>query len=129
MAGLAARLPLLISESDVQYDLLQSIKEVAAQNVKMVVFTNPGERIMDINFGVGIKRFLFRQNTRETHDILRSRIREQITRYLPYIKILELQIDSPLTNPNMPDNFMKLRLAYKIRPHNLRDVLELSISP
>ena len=129
MAGLAARLPLLISESDGPYDLLQSIKEVAAQNVKMVVFTNPGERIMDINFGVGIKRFLFRQNTRETHDILRSRIREQITRYLPYIKILELQIDSPLTNPNMPDNFMKLRLAYKIRPHNLRDVLELSISP
>ena len=129
MAGLAARLPLLISESDGPYDLLQSIKEVAAQNVKMVVFTNPGERIMDINFGVGIKRFLFRQNTRETHDILRSRIREQITRYLPYIKILELQIDSPLTNPNMPDNFMKLRLAYKIRPHNLREVLELSISP
>ena len=129
MAGLAARLPLLISESDGPYDLLQCIKEVAPQNVKMVVFTNPGERIMDINFGVGIKRFLFRQNTRETHDILRSRIREQITRYLPYIKILELQIDSPLTNPNMPDNFMKLRLAYKIRPHNLRDVLELSISP
>ena len=129
MPGLVARLPLSISVSEGPYDLLQNIKEMAAQNLKMVIFTSPGERIMDLGFGVGIKRFLFRQNTRETHDILRSRIREQITRYLPYIKILELQIDSPLTNPNMPDNFMKLRLAYKIRPHNLRDVLELSISP
>ena len=39
MAGLGARLPLLISDSEGAYDLLQTIKEVAAQNIKMVVFT------------------------------------------------------------------------------------------
>ena len=58
MPGLAARLPLLISESEGPYDLLQTIKQVAAQNLKMVIFTAPGERIMDINFGVGIRRYL-----------------------------------------------------------------------
>ena len=128
MPGLAARLPLLISESDGPYDLLQSIKEVTAQNLKMVVFTNPGERIMDMGFGVGIKRFLFRQNVRETHDVLKNRIREQVGKYLPYIKIINLDIASPLSNPDLPDNFISLRLEYKIRPYNERDVLELSIS-
>tara|TARA_R110000824_G_scaffold329072_1_gene515914 strand:+ start:165 stop:554 length:390 start_codon:yes stop_codon:yes gene_type:complete len=128
MAGLAARLPLLISNSDGPYDLLQNIKEVAAQNLKMVIFTNPGERIMDMGFGVGIKRFLFRQNAHEAHDVLKRRIREQVAKYLPYIKITELRIASPLSNPNLPDNFMGLRLAYKIQPYNETDVLELSIS-
>jgi phage baseplate assembly protein W len=128
MPGLAARLPLLISESEGPYDLLQTIKEVAAQNLKMVIFTAPGERIMDINFGVGIRRYLFRQNVSQTHDALTSRIREQVAIYLPYIKITDLQVDSPISNSNLPDNFMKLRIVYKIDPYEQTDVLELSIS-
>ncbi len=128
MPGLAARLPLIISDSDGPYDLLETVKEVAAQNLKMVVFTNPGERIMDTSFGVGIRRFLFRQNVRESHDELRTRIRQQVTTYLPYIKITEIAIDSPLTNSDIPDNFMVVRLLYRIDPYNEVEVLELPIS-
>ena len=128
MPGLAARLPLLISESEGPYDLLQTIKQVAAQNLKMVIFTAPGERIMDINFGVGIRRYLFRQNVTQTHDVLVNRIREQVAIYLPYIKIMDLQVDSPISNPGMPENLMALRLVYKIDPYDQTDVLELSIS-
>ena len=112
MAGLAARLTLLISESDGPYDLLQTMKEVAAQNLKMIVYTNPGERIMDLDFGVGIKRFLFRQNVRETHDILKNRIGDQVRKYLPYVSIVDISVDSVLTNPTLPENFISLRLAY-----------------
>ena len=128
MPGLAARLPLLISESEGPYDLLQTIKEVATQNLKMVIFTAPGERIMDINFGVGIRRYLFRQNVTHTHDVLVNRIREQVAIYLPYIKIMDLEVDSPISNPSMPENLMTLRLVYKIDPYDQTDVLELSIS-
>lgn len=128
MAGLGARLPLLVSDSDGPYDLLQTIKEVAAQNIKMVVFTNPGERVMDPAFGVGIRRFLFRQNTEQTYSTLKSRIRKQIGRYLPYIKIEKIYVNSPINNPEIPENFMGLILEYKIEPYNERDVLELSVS-
>mgnify|MGYP001330088775 CR=1 FL=1 len=128
MSGLAARLPLIISDTHGPYDLLQSIKGVAAQNLKMVVFTNPGERIMDASFGVGIRRYLFRQNVRESHDEIRSRIIQQVNKYLPYIKILLIDIGSPLDNENIPDNFVTIRLEYKIEPYNLREVLELPIS-
>ena len=128
MAGLGARLPLLVSDSDGPYDLLQTIKEVAAQNIKMIVFTNPGERVMDPAFGVGIRRFLFRQNTEQTYSTLKSRIRKQIGRYLPYIKIEKIYVNSPINNPEIPENFMGLILEYKIEPYNERDVLELSVS-
>ena len=128
MAGLAARLPLSVTFDEGPYDLLQSIKEVAAQNIKMIVFTNPGERVMDHSFGVGIKRFLFRQNSPQTYDILKKRIKDQITRYLPYVEIEKLYINSPLYNPELPDNFMGLILEYRITPFNERDVLELTVS-
>ena len=128
MSGLAARLPLEISAHLGPYVLLRTIQGVAEQNVKMVVFTNPGERIMDPFFGVGIKRFLFRQNTFETLDVLRTRIREQISKYLPYIGIEKIFIDSPLLNPELPDNYIKVRLQYNIASHDRTFILELPIS-
>tara|TARA_Y100000114_G_C11704186_1_gene300049 strand:+ start:342 stop:731 length:390 start_codon:yes stop_codon:yes gene_type:complete len=128
MSGLAARLPLAISDTDGPYDLLQTIKEVAAQNLKMIVFTNPGERIMDISFGVGIRRFLFRQNIRQSHDEIRSRIIQQVNKYLPYVQLLSIDINSPENSDNIPDNFLSIRLEYNIEPYNQREVLELPIS-
>ena len=94
----------------------------------MIVLTSPGERVMDPAFGVGIRRFLFRQNTEQTYSTLKSRIRKQIGRYLPYIKIEKIYVNSPINNPEIPENFMGLILEYKIEPYNERDVLELSVS-
>ena len=128
MSGLGARLPLLISDSEGPYDLLQTLKEVAAQNLKMLVFTNPGERIMDISFGVGIRRFLFRQNIRDSHDEIRSRIIQQVNKYLPYIQLLLIDIESTETNKNISDNLVIIKIEYNIEPYNQREVLELPIS-
>jgi phage baseplate assembly protein W len=129
MSGLAARLPLLVSSLDGPYELLQDIKAVTAQNIKMIVFTNPGERTMDANFGVGIRTYLFRQNASTTHEDLKSKIREQIAFYLPHVRIDNLYLNTPLNNPDLPENFMGLILEYRIVPFNKRDVLELSVSP
>ena len=127
MPGLSPQLPLNIGPID-GYNLNTNFRQVAQQNLKMIIMTNPGERIMDIGFGVGIKRFLFRQNAVQTHDVLINRVSEQVTKYLPYIKIIDLDVDSILSNSALPENFIRLRLEYKIRPYNERDVLELSIS-
>jgi phage baseplate assembly protein W len=128
MSGLAAKLPLSISPDIGAYEALNTIKEVAAQNIKMIVFTNPGERVMDAFFGVGVRRYLFRQNTLETHSYLKAKIKKQIAKYLPYVKIEKLHIDSTATNPQLPENFIKVVLQYKISPYNISSVLELPVS-
>ena len=128
MSGLAAKLPLTITPPGEAYGLLATIEEVAAQNIKMVVFTNPGERVMDPAFGVGVRRFLFRQNTLETHDTLRNRIRQQINKYLPYVKIDRIFVDSILSNPELPENYIKVLLRYHIPPNSKPLALELPIT-
>tara|TARA_R110001583_G_scaffold135653_1_gene287482 strand:- start:1200 stop:1589 length:390 start_codon:yes stop_codon:yes gene_type:complete len=128
MSGLAAKLPLTITPGGEAYGLLQNIESVATQNIKMIIFTNPGERVMDAAFGVGIRRFLFRQNTLETHDTLRNRIRQQINKYLPYVKIDRIFVDSVLSNPELPENYIKVLLRYQIPPNSKPLVLELPIT-
>ncbi len=83
---------------------------------------------MDISFGVGIRRFLFRQNIRDSHDEIRSRIIQQVNKYLPYIQLLLIDIESPETNKNISDNLVIIKIEYNIEPYNQREVLELPIS-
>lgn len=54
----APKLPIEIGKSgDFEYisDALENIR----QNLKMIILTNPGEKILDPAFGLGIRRYLF----------------------------------------------------------------------
>ena len=90
--GLSVALPLSVSKADGAYSLNKDIAAMAAQNLKMVILTNPGERIMIPEFGAGIRRFLFEPATNDTADIVRDAIQKQVARYLPYIDLLQLNV-------------------------------------
>ena len=89
MAGLLPKLPLAPDNQD-GYALNRTYFEMVQQNLKHIILTNPGERIMDPLFGVGIKKYLFEQNTPSTWSSISSRIREQVGKYLPYVRINDI---------------------------------------
>ena len=50
-SGIAAKLPLTVSNVFGTYNLITDFTTLAKQNLKMLVLTTPGEKMMDINFG------------------------------------------------------------------------------
>ena len=60
MSGLSPRLPLEIDSTD-GYRLLKDYISMVKQNMRMLVLTIPGERMMDPDFGVGLRQYLFEQ--------------------------------------------------------------------
>ena len=72
--------------------MIRGYERLAAQNFKNLMLTSPGERVMDINFGVGLRRFLFEQDIGGSTEIrgLRGRITSQSRTYLPYIQIVNI---------------------------------------
>lgn len=93
--GLSVRLPLFVDDIDGAYGLHKELVDLVQQNMKMIILTSPGERIMEPEFGVGIKKFLFEQNVSDNIAIIRSTIAQQINTYLPYVQILDLSVTSP----------------------------------
>jgi len=93
--GLSVALPLRVDARDGAYGLNKNLLQVANQNLKMVILTSPGERIMFPEFGVGARRYLFEQSTSDTIGRLQQEIKRQISKYLPYIKINVLSVDHP----------------------------------
>jgi len=60
---LAVKFPLEIDDetgSLLVYNMSE-LQSVVEQNIKMVLLTNPGERLFNNDFGVGLKRYLFLQ--------------------------------------------------------------------
>tara|TARA_R100001082_G_C4274490_1_gene121205 strand:+ start:228 stop:605 length:378 start_codon:yes stop_codon:yes gene_type:complete len=90
MKGYSPKLPLTLDSTD-GYRLTRSVKEVVAQNLKMLVLTSPGERVMDPLFGVGLFNFLFELNNGNTKTQLRERIRRQVKKYLPFVTIRNIE--------------------------------------
>lgn len=90
--GLEPRLPLVYSVEDSFYESLKKIKDVIKQNLKHLFYTGPGEKRRDINFGINIKQFLFEQMTQDTKQKIITRISEQVSKYLPFIKIQKIDV-------------------------------------
>ena len=133
MPGLSPQLPLNIGPID-GYNLTKNFRQVAQQNLKMIVMTNPGERIMIPEFGVGIRTYLFENSTQTTFDTIENKIREQVKRYLPFISIETIQFGSSETGFNMSEidpssasNFVSIQIKYNIPSAFISDVLVLEI--
>ena len=126
MPGLAPKLPLSIDNID-GYTLIKAYNELVTQNLKNLVFTAPGERIMDPTFGVGIRNFLFEQNTAETHGLIAARIESQVGKYMPFLEVETVLFSSPEDAPDSELNSVEIKIKYFVKPLNMADILNITV--
>ena len=122
-SGLSPKLPLQIDPQD-GYGLNKTYAEMVTQNLKMIVLTTPGERIMDPEFGVGIKRYLFEQNIRFTHEEINTRIIQQVKRYMPFLDVKTVILGPDDIEDGNP-SLLKVQIKYLIKPLQIFDVVEI----
>ncbi len=113
--GISVALPLRIDPIDGAYGLNREIESFAQQNIKTVVLTSPGERIMEPEFGVGIRRLLFEQNTSDLIGVLEGRVRSQVRRYVPFVDLKNVSVRSPTYgNGDIDMSALVLEIRYNI---------------
>ena len=125
--GISPRIPLVVSEVFGAYDLITNFEDLARQNLKMVIMTNPGERMMDINFGVGIRKYIFEPNKPSTYSEIRSRIAKQVGDYLPYIKIEKIDFLVPEGNPDLFPNTIMVNIHFSMPGLSSISVLQIDV--
>jgi phage baseplate assembly protein W len=93
------------------------------QNLKMLILTNPGERVMIPDFGVGINSYLFENFNNTIYTQIEADIKEQARKYLPVVNIDNVLFDSS----DEDNNTLGLSIVYSIPALNVRDLLEFTI--
>ena len=64
--------------------------------IRIILSTEPGERLRLPEFGAGLRRFLFEPNTLATHTLIRQTIAEALKRWEPRVQVeaVEVQADA-----------------------------------
>lgn len=72
-SGLTLKLPVALDDLD-GIKLIKNFPDLVEQNLKNLLLTLPGERIMDPAFGVGLAAYLFEQNDPITYAKIQAKI-------------------------------------------------------
>ena len=124
--GLSVALPLTIDPTFGPYSLNTTFEDLAKQNLKMLLLTNKGERIMHPNFGVGLRSYLFEQNSPVTFGVLDELIRNQVSQYLPYIGINSINFATSESVADLDPNFMGITISFTILPLQVSTFLQIN---
>ena len=122
MATLGVKLP--ITRNDVHgYTMIDDFGTLIKQNLKMLVLTNPGERVMIPDFGVGINQYLFENFSTSIYSEIESNIREQVAKYLPVVTIHAVRFE----DREQDRNTLGVAIVYSIPVLGIKDLLQFTI--
>ena len=123
MPGLSPKLPLTKNYVD-GYSLNKTIKEMLAQNLKNVILTIPGERVMNVDFGVGLIKYLFENLSFGTREKIERAIIDQTEKYVPAVTIED--IDFSLSDKEPVNGvLLSVKIFYSIPSESEIQILEL----
>ena len=99
-------------------------KEQVKSNLINLILTSPGERIMNPDFGIGIRDLIFEQVV--DAESLKGQIIDSAARYVPEIEILNLTTGrvSNSTNPEIYQ--LRIVITYALLFNNEVEAVELN---
>lgn len=120
-SAIGPKLPLNLDKKD-GFLMIDNYVDEVKQNLKTLFLTAPGERVYIPDFGIGMRNYLFENRTANLDSEIKSRIKQQIDAYMPFVSIIDVQVwDSPDI-----ENLLYLKFEYFIVPLNLQDQITLS---
>lgn len=91
--------------------------------IRVVLMTDPNERLMLPAFGAGLRSFLFEPNIPATHRLIQERITHMLTRWEPRIELVNVSVaedEDDLQQANVT-------VEYKLVATDERTQLDLSV--
>lgn len=122
MGSLAVKLPLTRDSSD-GFAMIKTFRTLTKQNFKMLLLTNPGERVMLPLYGVGMQQYLFENFTSSTFARIEAKIIEQVETYMPNVVITEIIFNQT----SIDSNVLEIKIAYSIPILEVSDLLHFTI--
>jgi len=126
MSNISPVLPLQIDPTN---GFLNNHTEISAviQDLKMLLLTSPGERVMDPNFGVGMRNYVFEQNNPSTYSRIKAKILSQTQEYLPFIDMEDVMFDSESNNSRVKPNTLLVTLRFMVTPLGIRASTQIEV--
>jgi phage baseplate assembly protein W len=108
--AIGVTLPLQFGDSTFEQSF--QTKDQAKSNIKNLLLTKRGERILQPEFGSGLQSLLFEPNVDDLEGRIEDTINESLEQWLPYITAEEIDIES--TDELRDNNKINVSIKFKI---------------
>jgi uncharacterized protein len=81
------------------------------ESIRVILMTEPGERLRLPAFGAGLGRFLFEPNILATHTLMRQRIADALKRWEPRIALEAVEVQADAADPQAAVATLTYRLV------------------
>ena len=89
-------------------------EEDIRQAIRIIIFTNRGERLMRPDFGAGLNEFIFANVNTTTMALVETRVRESLITWEPRIDVEDVNVTSDASERNK----LLVDLTYRVRATN-----------
>lgn len=117
----APKFPLRFKEK-LGFEDVNDAKELVKFHLTNLLLTNPGEKISDPNYGVGIRQMLFENMTPGVINLWSDKINDGISDYITYINVSGVQI-----TPFYDLNKISIKIQYNLLRDTEQQILELDL--
>ena len=87
--------------------------EAVKNNIKNLVNTNTGERLMQPNLGLNLRNYMFEQFTPDTIVSVQNDIVDTFKKWLPFVEIRDIQVSMD-ENDAVGKNKMSINIVFNI---------------
>lgn len=79
--------------------------------IRLILLTEPRERVMREPFGCGLRRYLFEPNTPTTRELIRQRVTDAVARWEPRVRVQEVAVTADPNDPRAVAVSIRFRLV------------------
>jgi phage baseplate assembly protein W len=93
----------------------------AYENLKNLLLTRIGERILQPTFGTRLFEILFQPNVFELKELIHDIISEPVDFWLPYIILNEIEVTTNEDDPNLIHN-IKIKISFSLNDFDTKTI-------
>lgn len=91
-------------------------EEDIEQAIRIILGTNPGERVMRPDFGAGLRQFVFEPVNTATLELIRQRVEESLIDFEPRIEVVSVKV----TSRDSGGQQVLIDVSYRVRATNTK---------
>ena len=97
--------------------------DAVKNDIKLLLMTQKGERLMQPNLGLNLRRHLFEQYTEELRQTIQDEVMNTISSWLPFVQVVKLDVAAG-GQDEFGKNTIRIRIDFSLNkdPRNLESV-------
>ena len=101
----------IVPDGDGFFKGTKTTEDAIKSNIRLLLLTHRGERVMQPNLGINLRRFLFEPITENTAVEIENDIVQTFSYWLPFVQIRDIQIDLSSQDANQ----IGIKLIFKVK--------------